>query len=406
MLLLGLLSVSQAVVHTITTVNHILDPGTPEYSHFHTRHQAQLKHRIGADAYHAKSQGIIKTENVYFFALANISVGTPAQTFAVETDFFALGSFILIDSKANLSSVDKNIPPKNTFSSSDSSTFTDLNENFTSWLGNGHVANDILALSDTLQSKVDFGVLDTLGYALASSPIDGLLGLAPSIYNSVSSNLPVVLNQLAGVLDEPVITIWTSNTGFGNGSSVGTLGAIDTEHCESNWIYVPQISSAYDPYSFHVSSVEMTLNGNKQTLSLDKKIIVEPYSTNMYLPESLRPWLVNSTNAVYDSDGGYYKVDCDISKATKLVFNIGGQGNTTSSANKQLVMSVADYVAYSKSYEVCYLAAHFSDYTDQLEINVQFMDNHCLAYNMKDKTIGIADSKTAITDVKKFKNDN
>uniref|UniRef100_A0A915CNG3 Uncharacterized protein n=1 Tax=Ditylenchus dipsaci TaxID=166011 RepID=A0A915CNG3_9BILA len=78
-----------------------------------------------------------------------------------------------------------------------------------------------------------------------------------------------------------------------------------------------------------------------------------------------------------------------------------GEDDTTSSANKQLVISAADYVAYEISYDYCYLTAVFlSESMDKLDMNFQFMDNHCLAYNIKDKTIGIADSKTLINSTK------
>uniref|UniRef100_A0A915DNE7 Uncharacterized protein n=1 Tax=Ditylenchus dipsaci TaxID=166011 RepID=A0A915DNE7_9BILA len=213
---------------------------------------------------------------------------------------------------------------------------------------------------------------------------------------------PNILLPIGCFLDEPVITIWTNNSADGNGSSVGTLGAVDTEHCQSNWIYVPQDSNKYYPYSFHVSSVELTLNGTKQQLGLNKTMVVDQYVDSMYLPASLKPWFVNATNAIYDSNSGYYKVDCDVSKAAKLVFNIGGKGNTTSSANKQLVISAADYVAYSESSDICYLATYFSKHLSVLEMNIQFSNNHCIAYNIKDNTIGIADSKTPITDVKQL----
>uniref|UniRef100_A0A915DQT6 Uncharacterized protein n=1 Tax=Ditylenchus dipsaci TaxID=166011 RepID=A0A915DQT6_9BILA len=156
-------------------------------------------------------------------ALANISFGTPRkfpQTFIVATDFFSLGYLILIDWKADLDNVSHFLPDKNTFNSSNSSTFTGRNVNFTS----------------------DF---------------------APSIVRG-PSNLPSVLNQIVGVLDAPVITIWNNNTNFGNGSSAATIGAIDTEHCKSNWIFVPQVYKEDHPYSFHVSSVEMTLNGTNK----------------------------------------------------------------------------------------------------------------------------------------------
>uniref|UniRef100_A0A915CNF4 Peptidase A1 domain-containing protein n=1 Tax=Ditylenchus dipsaci TaxID=166011 RepID=A0A915CNF4_9BILA len=206
------------------------------------------------------------TQNIYSDSYANISVGTPAQTFLVYVDFFGYGSLILIDSKGNSntdsSESGKDSAVKNTFNTSDSSTFTDPNYNFTSWFGDGHVANDTLALSGTLKSKVEFGLLDSKEYFLSRYSYDGYLGLAPpSITQSVSSDLTSVLDQLADVLDEPVITIWTNNTRYGNGSSVVTIGAIDSEHCESNWIHTPQNSKKYYPYTFHVSSAEMTING-------------------------------------------------------------------------------------------------------------------------------------------------
>uniref|UniRef100_A0A915CND8 Peptidase A1 domain-containing protein n=1 Tax=Ditylenchus dipsaci TaxID=166011 RepID=A0A915CND8_9BILA len=136
------------------------------------------------------------TQNIYSDSYANISVGTPAQTFLVYVDFFGYGSLILIDSKGNSN-------------------------------------------TDSSESGKDSAVKNTFN----------------------TSDLTSVLDQLADVLDEPVITIWTNNTRYGNGSSVVTIGAIDSEHCESNWIHTPQNSKKYYPYTFHVSSAEMTING-------------------------------------------------------------------------------------------------------------------------------------------------
>jgi len=210
------------------------------------------------------------------------------------------------------------------------------------------------------------------------------------------------LDQIVDSLDQPVISIYSNR--FLKESicleraNIVTIGALDTENCQSNWIYVPRVSNRHFSYAFHLSSVELTVNGEKKTVGLNATMTLDPFSTFIYLPKALEPYLVNATNAVYNSTIGYKVVDCDTSKAAKLVFNVGGQGNLTTSANKQLVISAADYISYSEYYQSCYLSATFYK-TRFVEMGAQFLDNHCIGYNIKDNTVGFADSKTPISNL-------
>jgi len=391
LLTLGFYSVTQAVVHIISTQKQMVHPNSPEYPHFVERQRLQQRQRIGQHALNSRSHGAIKTDSSYYRNLGNISVGTPAQLFTIDIDLFDDGSLTLVASNASV-----NAPyslANQTFNSSLSSTYTDLNLNLTSAMGNGHIGNDILAIGNTLKTKIDFGIVD---YPVFTDYFKaGVLGLSPLFYIQ-KNNSTRVLDQIVDSLDQPVISIYSNGTCLERANIV-TIGALDTENCQSNWIYVPRVSNRHFSYAFHLSSVELTVNGEKKTVGLNATMTLDPFSTFIYLPKALEPYLVNATNAVYNSTIGYKVVDCDTSKAAKLVFNVGGQGNLTTSANKQLVISAADYISYSEYYQSCYLSAYFYYNMDFVFMGMQFHDNHCIAYNIKDNTVGFADSKTPIS---------
>uniref|UniRef100_A0A915CRH2 Uncharacterized protein n=1 Tax=Ditylenchus dipsaci TaxID=166011 RepID=A0A915CRH2_9BILA len=197
-------------------------------------------------------------------------------------------------------------------------SYTDHNVEWSTDLGSGYGGYDILTLAANVEIQVYFGLLDKLNYYVEDNPVDGLLGLAPVRYGSDFSS---ILDQIVNDLDSPVITVWTNSSGSGNGTNVGTLGSVDTEHCQNNWIYVPQEQNV-NAYTFELYSIEMTLDGENKTRKLLTKMLFKPYSTEMVMGKHLKPLVVNATKAVYNSSTGLYKAFLLISTQQKMIWRL------------------------------------------------------------------------------------
>jgi hypothetical protein len=116
------------------------------------------------------------------------------------------------------------------------------------------------------------------------------------------------------------------------------LGALDTSHCESDWVYAPQV----DYYDVHLESVSAELNG-EQVRTRESALITKNYfphqvevkvnktvgSSNfrwfdlIYMPWKAKKIFINASAAVYNKTNGFYMINCDLAKAKNVIFNIG-----------------------------------------------------------------------------------
>uniref|UniRef100_A0A915EPV3 Uncharacterized protein n=1 Tax=Ditylenchus dipsaci TaxID=166011 RepID=A0A915EPV3_9BILA len=207
---------------------------------------------------------------------------------SVEFDPFYTRDLNLIDSDANTkfygeTATKKNIIQRFIYICQKDGNFT--------YEGSGHKGSDIVKISE-LSTRMTFGVLDKVGYRYQKC----LFVLSPSF-----NNLSDAAIQLVGQLDQPVISVWINSTPSGNGSLNSRL-AEDTDH--ASLLQATFHSSRCYSYSF-------SFNG-----------------------------------AVHNKSYGRYDVDCEAKKAGQVTLNIGGEGNTTSSSNKQIVLTGADYIRY------------------------------------------------------------
>ncbi|KAI1698348.1 eukaryotic aspartyl protease domain-containing protein [Ditylenchus destructor] len=371
-LLLVCLAMAGAVVHKIQTQHHALS-GEHLFGHASRRHQQLFRRKVGMQA----SVGKLPTENGhYYYITGTITVGTPPQSFNVEVDAFFDNDLILIDANANLSSVKENLPKKKTYNAENSSTYVAVNGNVSTWyfhLVYGHKAQDVLNIGSLSATIKSFAVADKVPNILNYYPVDGILGLSP------------IQKSLLNV------------------SSV-TLGAEDSDNCQSTWSYVPALDyfknhRPSQPFTVHVSSAEVTIGGQLTTVNSDTNVSFVPYSI-LGVPKSFKDAFVNGTGAIYNESSHVYTIDCDTAKAPLITLNIGGVGNSTDSTSQKLVLSGADYIRYwQKSEDVCYLHLFFTG--NDWCFGSQVLNNHCISFNYKERTVGFADSKTPKTDVTK-----
>ncbi|KAI1699643.1 hypothetical protein DdX_17188 [Ditylenchus destructor] len=325
-----------------------------------------------------------RTTDSYWAYTANVTIGTPAawmQIFRQNTRSIQ-GTIGLCDYFFWLCS---------------SSTYVDKNGNFTDFpCGKGINGSDQIKVDDVSANVVLGVITDSIGYLLRYYPVDGVLGLNPTKPYSNADNL---VSQLVGTMDTPVMSWWqntqakltitrpdprtakknTENVcdclvishssvkkrvdllGIGPYAQL-TLGGEDTDNCQSNYVYASQQPSrrtTYGDYRVHIASAQI--------------------------------------DQMTD-----YEVDCDLSKIKNIILNIGGTGDKADGTTKQLILTGADYVYYYKYYDACVVLAYPSEYAHTEELTRRFMNNHCVAYNAKEKTVGFADVKVKNNDPKTY----
>ncbi|KAI1693781.1 eukaryotic aspartyl protease domain-containing protein [Ditylenchus destructor] len=189
------------------------------------------------------------------------------------------------------------------------------------------------------------------------------------------------------------ITLATRSVGYEETAQL-TLGGEDTDNCQSKYTYVPQIRSRYGLSGFRVHLASGSIDGMPDFVKgLNTTLKVSPDLGRMYLNDDFFYLLTNASNASWNETINEWEVDCNVTKAKNITLNIGSDGNTADGNTKQLVLTGADYIQYDSRKNTCIVYASRYKYVASVTMTNRFLNNHCIAYNAKEKTIGFADAK-------------
>ncbi|KAI1713107.1 eukaryotic aspartyl protease domain-containing protein [Ditylenchus destructor] len=308
----------------------------------------------------------------YSTLVGNISVGTPPQNLLVDFDLFYSSDLLVVDSNATL------------YWSGQPDSENSYNSRYETAFG---------AIGSS-QATVSFGVLDTSA-AYVSNAYDttsaGVVGLA-NFNSSLGNTTKNLVSQLADELDQPIITIAPSNTP--NVTNHLTLGGLDTVHCQSNYAFSNALSKGI--YSLNATSaVAINSSGSVvQNATGTVSLYAAVWMPGLLVSSKIHELLVEGTNAKWNNSFWEYVVDCD-TNAT-LVLSVG---------ENQVVITPFDYI--SSHGDHCVLdvdelwSLYYSDYdsdenddnSELIYVGQQFLENHCLAYNVATDEVGIASSK-------------
>uniref|UniRef100_A0A914CEC3 Peptidase A1 domain-containing protein n=1 Tax=Acrobeloides nanus TaxID=290746 RepID=A0A914CEC3_9BILA len=98
-----------------------------------------------------------------------------------------------------------------------------------------------------------------------------------------------------------------------------TLGAIDTQNCDSNVNYAPLTSLSYWQFSMSGFSV----GSYQKTKAM--QVIVDSSSTSLGAPTDDFNAILSATNAVYDKENNLYTLPCNSTGLPDLEFTINKQ---------------------------------------------------------------------------------
>ncbi|KAI6198218.1 hypothetical protein M3Y99_01899200 [Aphelenchoides fujianensis] len=176
------------------------------------------------------------------FYVANITLGTPPQTFQVQLDT-ASSNLWVVDASCNSDNCNGEVNYQYGLwqKNNRSSTFQKNGRSFSLWTVMGEVKGVLgadLANGLTVKNQV-FALGTEIGDPFGEFPLDGVLGLGwPSL---AADQVTPPIQELIKQLDQPLFTIWLDRQPKTLGGSGGliTYGALDSTNCEDPLVYAP-----------------------------------------------------------------------------------------------------------------------------------------------------------------------
>lgn len=307
--------------------------------------------------------------------VVNVTLGTPAQTISLVTDTTFAG--ISINSCGGMVST-------NCYNSNLSSTyvFKGLDRY------NETIGQDVFTLVGFTSKTQGFMLNNFDGpnitFASNGQPFDGSLGLAwPSL--AVNNVTPPIQNLLSQ-FDKPVFSMFLERKGSNaNGQAGGllTLGAIDTQNCDSNVNYAPLTSLSL--WQFSVSG--FSVGSYQKTKAM--QVFVESSTTLLGAPTDDFNAILKATNAVYDQGNDIYTLPCNSTGLPDLQFTINKQVYSVSS--KEYV--IQDLFESSLCYLAIYDNGNGGFGGPAWLLGDPFMRSYCTIFDVGNKQIGFANVK-------------
>ena len=366
--------------------------------------------------------------------IGNITIGTPAQTFAVILDtgssnlwipdttcdgsndcpdecsdfitcIFECDESCCDESARRMYDVTKKMPknhlfsslkPKNAacngkhkFDSSKSTTYVKDGKSWSIEYGTGSASGfqgkDTVAFGDVgtnqlVVPKVTFGQATSLASFFAGDPLDGILGLA---FQSLSvNNVKPVFQEAIDqkLVDQPLFTVWLEHEGFGENVAGGvyTWGAVDTTNCGPVLGYQPLSSATYYQFQMKGVSIGKVTDNNKY------EVISDTGTSLLVAPTDITDKIAQAAGGTYSDDWGLYTIDCK-AKTPDLHLTIGSFKLTLTTAN--LIVPGDD--------TTCIVAIEGQDsfgFGPDWILGDPFVRQYCNIYDMGNKRVGFAKS--------------
>ena len=197
-----------------------------------------------------------------------------------------------------------------TYDSSASKTFKKNGTSFEIKYGSGElsgfVSNDVVQIGDLKIKGQDFAeATSEPGLAFAFGQFDGILGLG---YDTISVNkiVPPFYNMLdQGLLDEPVVSFYLSNTNDDGDESEALFGGVNKAHYTGDMVKIPVRRKAYWEVSLDGISF-----GDEHADLEDTGVILDTGTSLIALPSGLAE-ILNKQIGAKKSWSGQYTIDCD-----------------------------------------------------------------------------------------------
>jgi len=328
------------------------------------------------------------------FYLANVTTGTPPQTFTIVPDTGS-SNYWIIDVKCNTQAC-QGYPDsgytKNRFDSSKSTTFssqpgTRFSIQYGSGACSGNLATDVLSFAGLSIQKQVFGLAETIADVFGYQPIDGIMGLGwPAL--AVDNVVPPMQNLLS-TLDKPLFTVWLDRKvpiSMGGSGGMITYGAIDATNCAATWNYVTLSSKTY--WQFAIDSFTIST----YSIAKSQQVISDTGTSWLGAPDAAVNDIVKATNAQYDPVNELYTVPCSTTGLPDIVFTIGGMPYNIPQAEYVLDLELGNGNCALTVFNM-----DFGGFGPQWILGDTFIRTYCNVYDIGQGRIGFAKANHAST---------
>jgi hypothetical protein len=334
-----------------------------------------------------------------WWLVGNITIGSPAQTFAVAFDIWD-SDLSVIDVNANVTWAGNSsyyLSKKNLFNTTASQTAQVSNGNMTNdWGDNGTIVNDNINIGG-LSLNVNIGDLTSLSSWLPFYRLDGLLGLSPKPSNN--TGLTNLLKQISGSLAMPVLTMHVNrsyeNRWLANDTDAEiVLGTNSLPQCNNNnWtpilLNAPSIEHPiYAPFVATATSISSSLSGCNSFVKLNQPVWFADFFYPLIISYQVEELFVKASGAVFNQTSGWYTVP-SMTNATSV--------NITLADGSVLTFNPQDYIVSKNGINNLYVWGYYNEddtsYADYpIFIGQQWLNNHCISYNANVNTLSITDA--------------
>jgi len=321
------------------------------------------------------------------FYLANVTTGTPPQTFTIVPDTGS-SNYWIIDANKCKTQACQGYPnsgyKKHLFDSTKSSTFKNDGQKFSIQYGSGScdgtLGVDVLSFAGLSYATQKFGLASSIADVFGYQPVDGIMGLGwPAL--AVDKVVPPMQNMLSK-LDKPLFTVWMDRkskpSSGGNGGLI-TYGALDAKNCDANWAYVPLSSETYWQFAIDAFSV------GTATVTKKQQVISDTGTSWLGGPTAQIKDIVTATKAKYDAQNQIYTVECTVKGLPDIVFTIGGVKYNIPQAEYVLDLELGGGKCALAMFEM-----DMGGFGPQWILGDTFIRTFCNAYDIGGKRIGFA----------------
>jgi hypothetical protein len=333
-------------------------------------------------------------EEIY---MANITLGTPPQTFQVIMDTGSSNLWVIDSACKTAECIGypySGYKKKHYDSTKSSTAVANKGQTFNIAYGtgsaNGYQATDTLQFAGVTVANQGFAVITGMTDVFAWVQMDGIFGLGfPSLsVNSIATPMQNAQSQLT----QPIFSVWLDrhvkpSAGVAGGSI--TFGSLDSTHCDAAWNYVPLAVEAW--WTFRIDSFAVGTVYSEP----GPQIVISDTGTS-FLGMPLKPFTQLVTAVAAKNIGKYvtgydeWVVPCDATGLPNITFTIGGIAYNIPPAQYVLDLEFGNNQCAIAAFSTGDSTDTNNPYNPQWILGDPFIRTFCNVYDVGNSRIGFA----------------